>query len=417
MFKKKLMVVFLVCMMLFSVSAYVLTANAQSITTKNEKKTEELCQNNAILLSEVIDDINYLEAQTSIEQWKKDKEGNYIFPINTDSSQWKNMKSHIEMIQACNVPDGILRKSSTDELLELVLSYPILCDIFAYNDNFEGVCALARQFNAFGELLQRNDIATVVFNRYLNQNIYSINSDSEKGFSMVSETVVLETILAQKDIISDLTDNEQQVLLDELETKLTKKIGLEIYNGNLSTFYDIAEKNGTATQLGLNGGIVERKLTAVKENVIYVKTPKGSKVEVKKNSYKGAAWSEDLTKECIRAYPAAFKEGKADNRYNCHSYAWYSHSDTNPYWMNSPKTYVNDGSYKYIGVNPTAKNQIVVYKDQTIPKDMWVHSGVTLNNNGGIISKWGQGPLMKHNIGYDPYTGQYNVVHFYKKAS
>ena len=31
---------------------------------------------------------------------------------------------------------------------------------------------------------------------------------------MVSETVVLETILAQKDILSDLTDNEQQVLVD-----------------------------------------------------------------------------------------------------------------------------------------------------------------------------------------------------------
>ncbi len=65
---------------------------------------------------------------------------------------------------------------------------------------------------------------------------------------MVSETVVLETILAQKDILSDLTDNEQQVLVDELETKLTKKVELEIYNVNLSTFYDIAEKNGTAAQ-------------------------------------------------------------------------------------------------------------------------------------------------------------------------
>lgn len=84
--------------------------------------------------------------------------------------------------------------------------------------------------------------------------------------------------------------------------------------------------------------------------------------------------------------------------------------------MNSPKTYVSDGSYKYVGGNPTAENQIVVYKDQAVPKDAWIHSGVTLNDKGGITSKWGQAPLMKHNIGYDPYTGQYNVVHFYKKA-
>lgn len=35
-----------------------------------------LCQNNSILLSEVLDDVNYLAAKTSSEQWKNN---DYIF--------------------------------------------------------------------------------------------------------------------------------------------------------------------------------------------------------------------------------------------------------------------------------------------------------------------------------------------------
>lgn len=408
MFKKKLITSVTICALLFSNNA--LIVKAESI-----EDSVELCQSTSIALSEVAEDVNYLEAKTSSNQWKKNKENDLIFPIDTDSNQWKNMTSHVEMIRACNVPDDVLCQSSTEELLNLVLDYPILCDVFAYNDNLEGVCALARQFNAFGELLTRKDVAAVVLNKYLAQDILD-TTVAEKGFDMVSETVVLETILAQKDIVSDLTAKEQRMLVDELETKLTEKISLNEYHENLSTFYDIAEKNGTAAQLELNSGIVDKKLAVAKKNVIYIKTPKGSKVEVQKNSYKGDAWSNDLTKEYVKAYPLAIKKGKADNRYNCHSYAWYSRSDTNPYWMNSPKKYVSDGSYKYVGTKPTAKNQIVVYMYQQMPIDSWLHSGVTINDRGGIISKWGQAPLMQHLLGYDPYTGQYNVVQYYKKA-
>ncbi|NCE63148.1 hypothetical protein D1159_00785 [Pseudoflavonifractor sp. 524-17] len=36
---------------------------------------------------------------------------------------------------------------------------------------------------------------------------------------------------------------------------------------------------------------------------------------------------------------------RATPSYNCHSYAWYSQSISNNYWINDPKPYMNDGSY------------------------------------------------------------------------
>ena len=40
-----------------------------------------------------------------------------IYPINTDSKEWKNFQTHDEMINACKVDSGLLEKLSTEDLL------------------------------------------------------------------------------------------------------------------------------------------------------------------------------------------------------------------------------------------------------------------------------------------------------------
>ena len=44
-------------------------------------------------------------------------------------------------------------------------------------------------------------------------------------------------------------------------------------------------------------------------------------------------------------YYTASVERTATTNYNCHSYAWYSTSSSNTYWMNDPSAYMTDGSY------------------------------------------------------------------------
>ena len=89
--------------------------------------------------------------------------------------------------------------------------------------------------------------------------------------------------------------------------------------------------------------------------------------------------------------------------YNCHSYAWYSQSKDNKYWINDPSPYMRDGSYSRVtggSINSSAEyaksGDIIVYGGMS-------HSAIIVENGGGeplatrtMISKWGQYGVFRH---------------------
>lgn len=357
-------------------------------------------------LKQIVEDVHYAKPATTPKEWTK-KGGEYKYPIDISDSKWKIYKTHEQMLQACNLPKEILETASTEELLELVFNYPLLCDLYAYDSNEQGIEAVARQFNVFEELLNRKDAADIFFQTYMNENINEVVKSSEEEFRKVSEVVVLEGLLAQPDTANELSTRQKTRLFQRIEENRESKEFNSLFEENMSTFYEISQKNGTLEiyQTGLKAA----------DKKYYVKTPNGTKVAVLKNKYNGKSWAEDLNNQYRQAYPWAVQRGPSDNRYNCHSYAWYKQSKSNRYWMNSPKKYVTDGSYRYVGKSATAKSQKVVYKYQSGPIDTWLHSGVTLDKNGKIKSKWGQAPLMEHMRDYCPYWSQQNVMAYYKR--
>jgi len=409
--KRKCIVMFLIVSLFFSVGNIQEKANAK---TQQEMTNRE---DRSIQLSKVVAGVEYPEAVTDEQDWKVNKKDKYEFPINCEKRQWSQYKTHNEMLEACTVPDEILENATTEQLLDMVLDYPLLCDIYAFDTVEQGVAVVASQFNGFAELIKREDLSDVVLERYIDADIQNGTKNLKENFNKVSAVVVMEDLLAQKDMISDLTLKEKEELANAIEEKTVEKKDRNIFYGNVTTFYDIAAKNGVKEELGLKDtkDLVHDEEQA-SSNKGTVKTPKGTKVTVYKYTYKGKSWADSVTNRYVKAYPHAKKLGDADNRYNCHSYAWYSASTSNRYWMNSPKPYVEDGSYKCIGNSPTAVGQKVVYKDQSyVPMDNWIHSGITVNTSSIIKSKWGQGPLMQHGILYSPYNGQFTTIDYYKK--
>lgn len=96
-----------------------------------------------------------------------------------------------------------------------------------------------------------------------------------------------------------------------------------------------------------------------------------------------------------------------------HSYAWHSTSTSNKVWLNIIGTYKLDTkAYSRVTLNKKAKD-IVVYKSDS-------HSGIITSLNGDssgakstVTSKWGEGPLVKHNILYVP-SGYGTSSEFYR---
>jgi len=102
-------------------------------------------------------------------------------------------------------------------------------------------------------------------------------------------------------------------------------------------------------------------------------------------------------------YPNATRLRSATYKYNCHSFAWYSDSPSNIWWMNDPSPYMTDGSYTQYP-NPAISRKIYY------PMPGNEHSGVITAVSGSIItvtSKWGAYGLYMHSHIYCPYFSIY----------
>ena len=90
--------------------------------------------------------------------------------------------------------------------------------------------------------------------------------------------------------------------------------------------------------------------------------------------------------------------------YNCHSYAWYRHSPTNPYWISDIGQFLRDSSCtQVIPASSAQVNDIIIYLDSNGTP---LHSGVVYNVNSSgelsICSKWGQAGAYIHSVGNIP---------------
>lgn len=155
---------------------------------------------------------------------------------------------------------------------------------------------------------------------------------------------------------------------------------------------------------------------------LYVLTPNGSQVTVLE--YNDDLLDQDDIDEIIAEEVSLIGSSSYERlddptyHYNCHSYAWYSQSTSNTYWMDDPSSYVSDGSY----VESTGlAGEIAVYYSKM--GGVFVHSAV-INyrfNDGSNVSnllvdsKWGRGSLYRTKGNVNPYV--YGDVKYYRLNS
>lgn len=146
-------------------------------------------------------------------------------------------------------------------------------------------------------------------------------------------------------------------------------------------------------------------------------TPKGNAITVMSyiNDYT-ISEKESIKNDLLLQYPNSVFLSSATTRYNCHSYAWYSQNTSTNIWnMLSPEQYILDGScFETDG----EIGDIVLYYNVDEP----IHSGIVVDTISGnpdqtwnglnlkvIESKWGHGPLFRHNGVECPYTEDYII--------
>ena len=71
--------------------------------------------------------------------------------------------SHNEKVEYYNSDKDIL-KLQTTELLEEVLNYEMLVDIYSYDSVYDGIKAVSKQYTGLEELLSRKDLEKTLLN-------------------------------------------------------------------------------------------------------------------------------------------------------------------------------------------------------------------------------------------------------------
>lgn len=156
----------------------------------------------------------------------------YEFPIKGGTKEWAELEMHSEMLEACQVPESILREMSTEGLIETCLNYPLYWEVVAYNSPQQGFDVVASRFSGLQELLRREDAGSKLLARYCKMDPEAIGEDwtlLQKGKYAVGFTYI-EMLLAQDDIISRLTPAERRDLLAEcLQKSHSKQVYAEGY--------------------------------------------------------------------------------------------------------------------------------------------------------------------------------------------
>jgi len=87
------------------------------------------------------------------EELTRDKR--YIYPITYDSPEWQEFDGVNEKLQACRIPEELLKERSVEQLVDAVIDFPLLVNVVLYNSPEEGLEALSQQSDAYRELLSR----------------------------------------------------------------------------------------------------------------------------------------------------------------------------------------------------------------------------------------------------------------------
>ena len=116
------------------------------------------------------------------------------FPVKTGTDEWAKFKTNEEMVEACQIPENILASLTTEELTAICLNYPLIYDVFAFNQMKLGIDKLFADFNGIRELFGRDDVSDELLKHYHKafKNISFLDGDASelaKGYFVVSFSI------------------------------------------------------------------------------------------------------------------------------------------------------------------------------------------------------------------------------------
>lgn len=157
----------------------------------------------------------------------------YEYPVKPGTKEWKAFGSYDAMLTACQIPDPILLKISTTNLIETVLNYPLFGNVWWSRNNIrQGFEHMFSEFNGVRELLKREDAGTLLLAKYRGMDPagFKKGASLEERDNYVMRLQEVEILLAQDAVQAGLTESQRAELKKLALAKYEVKKTLEDYD-------------------------------------------------------------------------------------------------------------------------------------------------------------------------------------------
>jgi len=150
------------------------------------------------------------------------------YPVKPGSEEWKKLKNLEEKVSVCQIPVNVLSSSSIEDLTDICLQYPLLYNLFAFNNMNDGIDVLFAEFNGIRELYKRKHVSKELLKRYQEKigNLSFLDgtsSGAEKGIFIISISA-LEVLLSRYQSHNEETKDEYEEIVKNLVDGYKKKV-------------------------------------------------------------------------------------------------------------------------------------------------------------------------------------------------
>jgi hypothetical protein len=147
------------------------------------------------------------------------------YPIKPGTPEWGQLHNQELKVQASQIPEGILKNLSSENLINVYFKYPLLINILFFPTFQKGMEDFKTNFNGYGEMCLRSDIPDLLVKRYLLSFAGNIDNSwtSLKKGDFAFKFISLELLLSQSEILSKLTYNDRKNLLIKSVMNLDEK--------------------------------------------------------------------------------------------------------------------------------------------------------------------------------------------------
>lgn len=149
----------------------------------------------------------------------------YAYPYLPGTDAWKELNNQglQAVYDACKIPEDILKSLSTEAVIQAFFDFPFISEIYAYNSMLEGFNSMTNKNSAYAEILQRDDVASILVERYVNYK--AVGCDAA-----IYHTPELELLLSQPEIYNMLDKDQCKGIVKEALNKISARLN---YDSNL----------------------------------------------------------------------------------------------------------------------------------------------------------------------------------------